>query len=81
MTPLRNRMLEELQLRNYADFTVERYLDAVQRFAKHFGKPPDQLGAEQIRDYLLHLVKDRKARSFPIFLVPERFHASLHETR
>jgi integrase/recombinase XerD len=61
MTPLRKRMLEELQLRNYADFTIDRYLDAVRSFAKFSGKPPDQLGAEQIRDYLLHLVKDRKA--------------------
>jgi integrase/recombinase XerD len=61
MTPLRKRMLEELQLRNYADFTIERYLEAVQSFARFIGKSPDQAGPEQIRDYLLHLVKDRKA--------------------
>ena len=61
MTPLRKRMLEELQLRNYADFTIERYLEAVQSFAKFIDKSPAEAGAEQIRDYLLHLVKDRKA--------------------
>jgi integrase/recombinase XerD len=60
MTPLRQRMLEEL-LRNYADFTTERYLDAVERFAKYFDKSPSQLGPEQIREFLLHLLKDNKA--------------------
>jgi integrase/recombinase XerD len=61
MTPLRQRMLDELRLRNYADFTVERYLDAAKSFARYFHRSPDQLGPEQIREYLLHLVKDRKA--------------------
>ena len=61
MTPLRKRMTEELQLRNYADFTIERYLDAVRGFAKFIGKPPDQASPEEIREYLLHLVKDRKS--------------------
>jgi site-specific recombinase XerD len=54
-------MLDELRLRNYADFTVERYLDAVKSFARYFHRSPDQMGPEQIREYLLHLVKDRKA--------------------
>jgi len=61
MTPLRKRMLDELQLGNYADFTIERYLDAVRSFVKFLGKPPDQASPEQIREYLLRLVKDRKA--------------------
>jgi site-specific recombinase XerD len=54
-------MLDELQLRNYADFTGERYLDAVRRFAEFFGKSPERLGPEHIRQYLLHLVQERKA--------------------
>jgi integrase/recombinase XerD len=61
MTPLRKRMLEELQLRNYANFTVERYLDVVGKFARYFDKSPDLLGPEQIREYLLHLVRDKKS--------------------
>ena len=60
MTPLRKRMFDELQLRNYADFTIERYLDAVQKFAEFFGKSPQQLGSEQVRRFLLHLVQERK---------------------
>ena len=61
MTPLRKRMFDELQLRNYADFTIERYLDAVRRFAEFFGRSPQQLGSEQVRKYLLHLVQERRA--------------------
>jgi integrase/recombinase XerD len=60
MTPLRQRMIDELRLRNYADNTVDRYLDAVESFARYFRKSPDRMGSEQIRQYLLHLVKDRK---------------------
>jgi site-specific recombinase XerD len=54
-------MFDELQLRNYADFTIERYLEAVQKFAKFFGKSPQRLGPEEVRKFLLHLVQERKA--------------------
>ena len=60
MTPLRKRMFDELQLRNSADNTIERYLDAVQKFAEFFGKSPQRLGPEQVRKFLLHLVQQRK---------------------
>jgi site-specific recombinase XerD len=48
-------MLDELQLRNLAEATSQTYVQAVWRFARHFGKSPDQLGPEQVREYLLHL--------------------------
>ena len=60
MAPLRKRMLEESQLRNYADLTIERFLDAIQSFAKHFHQSPTQLGPDLIREYLVYLVKDKK---------------------
>ena len=45
MTQLRRRMLEELERRNYSPGTARCYLHAVQQFAEHFHRPPDQLGA------------------------------------
>ena len=60
MTHLRKMMLEELQRRNYAQSTVDAYTSALRDFAKYFHKPPDQLGPEQIRQFQLHLIRDRK---------------------
>lgn len=60
MTPLRKRMSEELQLRNLSPVTAAIYLKAVERFAKHFKASPDRLGAEQVRQWLLHLINARK---------------------
>jgi integrase/recombinase XerD len=49
MTALRQRMLEDLRIRNYAPTTVSSYIRSVAEFAQHFNKPPDQLGAEEVR--------------------------------
>lgn len=53
-------MLEDLQIRHYSPTTIRLYLYAVGAFSKHFGKPPDQLGAEHIRRYQLFLTKEKK---------------------
>jgi site-specific recombinase XerD len=60
MTPLRKRMIEEMGLRNFAPATVAAYVDNVAKFAKHFGRSPDLLGEEHVRQYLVHLVEERK---------------------
>jgi site-specific recombinase XerD len=54
-------MLDELQLRNLSARTIRAYLGAVERFAQHFQKSPQQLGVEQVREYLLHLIRDKEA--------------------
>ena len=55
MTSLRQRMTQDLQLRGYADRTVEAYVRAVAQLAQFHHASPDRLGEEQIRQYLLHL--------------------------
>ena len=59
MTALRQRMIEDMQLRNLSPHTIEAYVSAVARFAKHFGQSPERLSPEQVRQYLLHLVRDQ----------------------
>ena len=60
MTQLRKMMLEELQRRNYSQTTTRTYLQIVRDFAKHFNRPPDQLGPDEIRTYQAHLFEERK---------------------
>jgi integrase/recombinase XerD len=59
MTPLRQRMLEDMQIRNLAPSTQRAYVEHVSRFARHFGRSPALLGPEDIRAYLVYLTTER----------------------
>src|SRR5258707_2133026 len=61
MTPLRQRMIEDMRLRNLSPHTIDAYVHAVAQFARHYGRSPEHLDGEQARAYLLHLVQDRHA--------------------
>ena len=60
MTPLRQRMLYELQRRNYSPSTIRGYLGAVRQFAEHFHCSPDQLGPEHLRRYQVFLLQEKR---------------------
>ena len=56
MTPLRQRYVDDLRLKNFSPGTIKVYVHAVAKFARHFGKSPEQLAAEDIRAYMVHLI-------------------------
>ena len=60
MTFLRQRMTEDMQVRNLALNTQTSYLQQVSLFARHFNKSPEELGPEEIRAYQIYLTNERK---------------------
>ena len=60
MTPLRTRMLEDMQLKGYSQRTQEAYSHAVRQLAAHFRRSPDQLTEEDLRQYFLYLTREKK---------------------
>ena len=59
-------MIEDLRIRNYAKNTIKTYVHAVSSFAKYFGRSPEELNEEHIREYQLYLVDEKKA-SWSVF--------------
>ena len=57
MTPLRRRMIEDMQLRNFAPRIITVYVNCVVRFARHFGRSPELLGPDDVRTYLLDMIE------------------------
>ena len=61
MTPLRQRMIEDLTIRNYSPRTIDIYVDRIAKFAQHFGQSPDRLGPAHIREFQVFLVETKQA--------------------
>jgi site-specific recombinase XerD len=61
MTALRQKMIEDMQLRGFAERTQEAYLSAVRQLAKHYQKSPDQIDEEELRQYFLFLKNEKHA--------------------
>jgi integrase/recombinase XerD len=60
MSPLRRRMIDDMQIRNLTPNTQRVYVAQVARFACYFRKSPDLLGPDEIRTYLIHLTQERR---------------------
>jgi len=61
MTPLRQRMIEDMRVRNLSVNTQQAYVRHVARFAEYFGKSPELLGPEDIRAYQVYLIEEKGA--------------------
>ena len=60
LTPLTQRMAEDMLVRNLAERTIDTYTWHVDNFLRHFDRPAERLGPEEIRQYQLHLIQQRK---------------------
>jgi site-specific recombinase XerD len=63
MTGLRQRLIDDMQVRNYSPRTVEAYVAAVAKVAKHFQRAPDQLTGEDVRAFQVHLLSAKTSWS------------------
>ena len=74
MSLLRERMIQDLKIRNRSDRTAEAYVSHVSRFALFYGRSPELLGPEEVRAYQIHLresgaswsVFNRKTSPWPV---------------
>jgi len=62
-TALRQRYIDDLRLKNFSPKTIHVYVHAVSKFSRFFGRSPDELSSEDIRTYLLDLIKRGLTRS------------------
>jgi integrase/recombinase XerD len=85
ISPLRQRMIDDMTVRNFAPNTILCYLKQVSYFAHHFGKSPDRLGLEEIRSYQIYLAKERKvgisSRTVAVSALRFLYHVTLKQDR
>ena len=74
MTPLRQRMIEDMQIRNLAPHTQRAYLQYVSQFARYFHKSPDLLGPAEIRAFQLYLTRDRQLATSSVGIAVAAIH-------
>ena len=60
MTELRQRMVNDMTVRGFAENTKKSYLSSVSRLACHYGRSPDRISAQEVQDYLIFLHDERE---------------------
>jgi hypothetical protein len=75
MTPLRDRMIQDLQLRGYSESTQSLYVNAVRQLCDHFQKTPGRITEDDLRDYFLFCknVKQWSRSTFKVALCGIKF--------
>ena len=75
MTPLRQRMVEDMQLRGLSEKTQDAYVCAVRQLAEHYGRSPDRISEEELRQYFLYIENDKQvsASTFTVALCGIKF--------
>ena len=71
MTLLLQKMLDELQRRNYSQNTINTYLHAVEDFSRYFHRSPGRLGPDHIRQYQAYLFRERKLQAGTLHCAPQ----------
>jgi integrase/recombinase XerD len=64
MTPLRQRFIDDLRLKNFSASTIKVYVHAVAKFARFFGRSPDELSQEDVRTYLIDQIDQGLSRNY-----------------
>jgi integrase/recombinase XerD len=62
-SPVRQRVIEDMTIRNLSQATQQSYIYAVRKISRHFGRSPDRLGIEDVRGYQLHLIAQKRSWS------------------
>ena len=75
MTPLRQRMLEDMQLRGLSESTQVAYVRSVRQLAEYYAKSPDEISEEELRYYFLYLKNTKRvsASTFSVILSAIKF--------
>ena len=68
MTPLRQRFIDDLRLKNFSDGTIKVYVHAVEKFALFLGRSPDESTAEDVRAFMIHQLDRGLSRSYCVIL-------------